>query len=133
MYSPFAYLYAHLHGYMLKSLNKTLSYYLQIVVAHDEKDSAVQSVEHIRPFCSITKAEVSQMEHDIITTYHAVPVGNYCLVHLLHVLERTIAVPDDVRMTEMRIGCKERVFCVKFVVHYSLHFLLVFVHCCMVN
>jgi hypothetical protein len=61
------------------------------------------------------------VEYRIIGSYDSVPVSYQGLIHLLHILERTAAETYDIRMIEMRIGCKERMFCIKLEIHrYSL-------------
>ena len=103
VYSLLADFDVHLHSHMLKAADESLSNVLQIVVTHDQINFAIQTVEYLCPFCRTSQAEIAQVENRIIFTYHAVPICYHHLVHLLYVLERTIAKPDDVRMIEMRI------------------------------
>ena len=51
IYLLFAYLYVHLHCYMLKSANVPLTYIFQIVIAHNQIYLAVQSVKYFIPLC----------------------------------------------------------------------------------
>ena len=57
------------------------------------------------------------MEYGVIGLNYSVPVFNQCLVHLVYVLEWTVAESDDIGMVEMRIGREERVLGVEIVVH----------------
>ena len=128
VYSLLADFDVHLHSHMLKAADESLSNVLQIVVTHDQIYLAIQTVEYLCPFCRTTQAEIAQVENRIIFTYHAVPIRYHHLVHLLYVLERTIAKPDDVRMIEVRIRCEERMFCIKLEIHFLLCFILSMPH-----
>ena len=103
VYSLLADFDVHLHSHMLKAADESLSNVLQIVVAHDQIYLAIQTFEYLCPFSCAAQAEIAQVENCIIFTYHAVPVCYHHLVHLLYVLEWTIAKLDNVRMIEMRI------------------------------
>ena len=93
----------HLHGNVFKPIYESLTDVLQVMIAEYQVDFTVQTVKYFRPLCCATQTEITQVENSIICTYHAVPISYHHLVHLLSVLERTIAKPDDVRMIEMRI------------------------------
>ena len=103
VYSLLAHFDVHLHGNMFKATDESLSNILQIVVTHNQIDFAIQTVKYLCPFCRTTQAEIAQVENGVIFTYRIVPIRYHHLVHLLYVLERTIAKPNDVRMIEMRI------------------------------
>ena len=120
---PLAYLYSHLHGHMLEPSEESLSDVLQVVVAKDEIDFAVQPVKKLCPLSRTSQTEVAEVEYGVIHSYCGIPIGYNRLIHLIHIPERTVAKPDDVRMVEMRVGCEERMFCVKFEIHFSLSFL----------
>ena len=95
--------YVHLHGYVFKPVDESLADVLQVVIAKYQIDSAIQTVKHPRPLCRSTQTEIAQVENYVICPYHAVPIRYHHLVHLLCILERTVAKPDDVLMIEMRI------------------------------
>ena len=120
---PLAYLYAHLHGHVLEPSEESLADVLQVVVAEDEIDFAVQAVKKPCPFCRTSQTEVAEMEHGVIHSDHLVPIGDYRLVHLFDIPERAVAKPDDVRMVEMRVGSEERVFRIKLEIHFLILFL----------
>jgi hypothetical protein len=88
---------------MLKPLNESLTDILQIMVSHNKIDLSVQTVEYLCPFGSSAQAKIAQVKNCIIFIYHAIPICYQCLIHLRHVLERTIAKTNDVRMIEVRI------------------------------
>ena len=110
-------LYEHLHCNMLKSTNEPLTDILQVVVAEYQIDLTVKPIQYLCPFGSTTQTEITQVKYRIIGSYGAVPVRYQDLIHLLYILERTIAKAYDIRMVEMRIGCKERMFCIKLEIH----------------
>ena len=120
---PLAYLYAHLHGYMLEPSEKSLSDVLQVVVAKDEIDFAVQAVKKPCPLCRAPQAEVAEMEDSVVLSDRLVPIGDYRLVHLIDIPERSVAKPDDVRMVEMRVGSEKRMFRIKLEIHFLFLFL----------
>jgi hypothetical protein len=106
---------------MFKSTDEPLTDILQVVIAEYQIDLTVQPIQYLCPFGSTTQAKITQVEYRIIGSYDAVPVRYQGLIHLLYILERTIAEAYDIRMVEMRIGCKERMFCIKLEIHrYSL-------------
>lgn len=111
-------LYAHRHCDMFKSVYEALSNILEVVIAENKGDSAVQTVENLIPFFSSSEAEVTEMEYDIIRSYHFVPVGDDGLVHLVNSLERTIAILQYVGVIEMGVGSEEQPVTVKLEVHY---------------
>ena len=57
------------------------------------------------------------MEHDILRTDHAVPVGNNRFIHVRYILEGPVAEPDDIGVVEVGVGCKEHPASVKFIIH----------------
>ena len=87
------------------------------VVADEQVNPAVEPVEHFCPFDRTSKAEVAKMEYDVIRTDNGVPVADQFLVHLISVLEWSVTVPDDVRVVEVGVRCKEHPASVKCVVH----------------
>ena len=93
----------HLHGNVFKPVYESLTDVLQVMISEYQIEFAVQTVKYLCPFCRTTQAEIAQVENGVIFTYRIVPIRYHHLVHLLYVLERTIAKPDDVRMIEMRI------------------------------
>ena len=83
---------AHRHCDMLEPINYSLSDILEVVIAKNKVDSAVQTFENLIPLFSTSEAEVTEMEYDIIRTDQIVPVSDDGLVHLTYSLERTIAI-----------------------------------------
>ena len=120
---PLAYLYAHLHGHVLEPSEESLTDVLQVMVAKDEIDFAVQAVKKPCPLSRAAQAEVTEMEHGVIIADHLIPIGDYSLVHIIDIPERAVAKPDDVRMVEMRVGCEESMFCIKLEIHFLFLFL----------
>ena len=57
------------------------------------------------------------MKYGIVRSHHAIPIHNHRLIHPLHVLERSVAELDDVRVVEMSVGREECVLWVKSEVH----------------
>lgn len=102
---------------MFKPLHHSLSDVFEIVVAYDEINSAVESVENIVPFCSPTKAEVSEMEYYVVRTHNPVPVADYHFIHLPDILKRTVAIMQYICVVEVGIGCEEQPLPVKLEVH----------------
>ena len=43
------------------------------------------------------------MENCIIGFYHPIPISNQCFIHLIHILKRTMAETNDIRMAKMSI------------------------------
>lgn len=107
---------AHRHCDMLKPINYSLSDILEVVIAKDKVDSAVQTVENLIPFFSSSEAEVTEMEYAIIRTDQTVPVSDDGFVHLTYSLERAIAMLY-VGMIEMGVGSEGQPVTVKFEVH----------------
>jgi hypothetical protein len=102
---------------MLKSTDEPLTDILQVVVAEYQIDLTVQAIQYLCPFGCTTQTEIPQVEYRIIGSYDSVPVSYQGLIHLLHILERTVAETYYICMIEMRIGCKERMFCIKLEIH----------------
>jgi hypothetical protein len=102
---------------MFKSTDEPLTDILQVVIAEYQIDLTVQPIQNLCPFGSTAQAEITQVEYRIIVSYGTVPVCYQGLIHLLYILERTVAETYDIRMIEMRIGCKERMFCIKLEIH----------------
>lgn len=75
IYPLLADFYVHLHCYMLKSVNVTLAYILQIMVAHNQIYLSVQPVKDFTPFGRTAKTEITQVKHDIILPDYVVPIG----------------------------------------------------------
>ena len=84
IYPLLADFYVHLHCYMLKSVNVTLAYILQIMVAHNQIYLSVQPVKDFTPFGRTAKTEIAQVKHDIILPDYVVPIGNYSFIHHFH-------------------------------------------------
>ena len=114
----------HLHCHMLKATDKALAQVLQVVIAHYQIDSAIKAVEHFGPLSSTTQTEVAQVKHCVIGPDYPVPIVNQCLIHLLHILERSVAELDDVRVIEMGVGREECMLRIKIEVHCSVCFSL---------
>ena len=58
-----------------------------------------------------------------------VPVGYNCFIHVWHILERSVAEPDDIGVVEVSVGCKEHPASIKFKIHnFFIH-----AHLCAVN
>ena len=110
----------HLHRHMLKATDEALAQVLQVVIAHYQKDLSIQSVEHFGPLSSTTQAEISQVEYCVIGPDYPVPIRYQRFVHLLHILERSVAELDDVRMVEMGIGREECMLRIEIEVHCSV-------------
>ena len=102
---------------MLKPINYSLSDILEVVIAKDKVDSAVQTVKNLIPFFSSSETEVSEMEDYIIRSNHSVPVSDDGFIHLAYSLERTIAIMQYVGMIEMGVGGKKQPVTVKLEVH----------------
>ena len=120
---PLAYLYAHLHGHVLEPSEESLADVLQVVVAEDEIYPAVQPVKKPCPLSRTSQTEVAEMEDSVVLSDRLVPIGDYRLVHLIDIPERTVAKPDDVCMVEMRVGREERMFRIKLEIHFLFLFL----------
>ena len=110
--------YVHLHRHMFKASDESLSDILQIVIAEYQIDFTIQAIKHLCPFGSTTQTEIAQVEYCVIGSNDIIPVCYHGLIHLLYILERTVAEAYDIRMTKMRIGCKERMFCIKLEIHF---------------
>lgn len=114
---------AHRHCDMLELINYSLSDILEVVIAKDKVDSAVQTVENLIPLFSTSEAEVTEMEYDIIRTDQIVPVSDDGFVHLTYSFERTIAILQYVGVIEMGVGSEEQPVTVKLEVHCHLFLL----------
>ena len=88
---------------MFKPVDETLPDVLEVVIAENEIDSAVETVKNPVPLIGTPKAEVAEMKHYIIRGYHVVQVRYECLVHFVDVAIRTLAVFDYIRMVEVGI------------------------------
>lgn len=126
VYLLLPYLDAHLHCHVLEAADEPLLHVFQVVVADEQVNPAVEPVEHFCPFDRTSKAEVAKMEYDVIRTDNGVPVADQFLVHLISVLEWSVTVPDDVRVVEVGVRCKEHPASVKCVVHN----VVVYAHLC---
>ena len=118
--------YVHLHCHMLKSVNVTLAYIFQIVVAHNQIYPAVQSVKNFSPLSRTAKTKISQMKNYIILTDCIIPVGYDSFIHRFHILERPVAEANDIPMEKMGIRCKKHLAAVKL----KIHFFSIYVHHC---
>ena len=87
-----------------------------------DADGGITYIQRSWNGTSVTQTEVTEVEHGVVRPYCGIPIGDYRLIHLLYISERTVAKPDDVRMVEMRVGCEERMFCVKLEIHLTFWF-----------
>ena len=115
----FAYLYMRLHCNMLKLVNVTLAYILQIVVAHNQIYPAIQSVKHFCPLCRTSKTKISQVKNNIILSDCIILVGYNGFIHHIYILEWSVAETDDIPMIKMGVRCKEHLVAIKFKIHFS--------------
>ena len=114
---------------MLEVFRIILPQVLDVVVAGNKVNFPVQPVQYIYPFGRTSQAEIPQVEYDILRSYHTVPVGNNCFIHVWHILERSVAEPDDIGVVEVSVGCKEHPASIKFKIHnFFIH-----AHLCAVN
>ena len=109
----------HLHCHMLKATDKALAQVLQVVIAHYQIDSTIQTVEHFGPLSSSTQTEVAQVKYCVIGSDYPIPIFYHRFIHLLHILKRSVAELDDVRMVEMGVGREKRVIWIEIEVHCS--------------
>lgn len=119
----------HLHRYLLEVFRVILPQVLDVVVAGNKVYFPVQPVQYVYPFGRTAQTEIAQVEHDILGTDHAVPVGNNRFIHVRHILEGPVAEPDDIGVVEVGVGCKEHPASVKFIIHN----LFIHAHHCAVN
>ena len=91
----FLYLKIHLKCDLLEASNDGIAHVLDVVVADDQVDFAVQLVQYFVPLCCTSEGEIPQVEHLIILADYAVPVLDQRFVHLLDISKGTIAVPND--------------------------------------
>jgi hypothetical protein len=77
------------------------------VVSFDEEELTVEFVQPaLDNVCPIFEwSEVAQVENSFVGTNTLIPVLEKGVVHLAHRIERSLAVFDDVFMSEMEIGC----------------------------
>ena len=107
----------HLHRHVLKATDEALAQVLQVVIAHYQIDFSIKAVEHFCPLSGTTQAEIAQVEYCIVWFYDAIPIRDYRLVHLFHILERSVAELDDICVIEMGVGGKERMLRIEIEVH----------------
>ena len=112
-----AYLYANRHCDVFKPIYEALTDILEVVIAENEIDPAVETVKNLIPFICTTETEVSEMEYDIIRTDHIVPVRDDGFIHLTDCFEWAVAVSQYVGMVEVSVGSEEQPVTVKLVVH----------------
>ena len=67
---------------MLEVFSIILPQVLDVVVAGNKVYFPVQPAQYIYPFGRTSQAEISQVEYDILRTYHTVPVGYNCFIHV---------------------------------------------------
>lgn len=96
----------HLHRYLLEVFRVILPQVLDVVVAGNKVYSPVQPVQYVYPFGRTTQTEIAQMEYDILRTDHSVPIGNNRFIHVRHILERSVAEPDDIGVVEVGSNVK---------------------------
>ena len=119
----------HLHRYLLEVFRVILSQVLDVVVTGNKVYFSVQPFQYVYPFGRTAQTEIAQVEHDILRTDHAVPVGNNRFIHVRYILEGPVAEPDDIGMVEVGVGCKEHPASVKFIIHNLFNY----AHHCAVN
>jgi hypothetical protein len=78
-----------------------------IVVASDESNIAVEAFENMFDTPLGREGEVSKVVDGIALLNFIIPTINQTLIHFFLVLEWTLAVFDDVRMTEMSIASEK--------------------------
>ena len=98
------YLDIHLHRYLLEVFRVILPQVLDVVIAGNEVYFPVQPVQYVYPFCRTAQTEIAQVEHDILRTDHAVPIGNNRFIHVRYILEWPVAEPDDIGVVEVWCG-----------------------------
>lgn len=125
----FIHLNIHLHHYQFEVFRVILPQVLYVVVAGNKVYFPIQPVQYIYPFGRTAQTEITQVEHDIFRTDHAVPVRDNRFIHVHYILERPVAEPDDIGVVEVGVGCKEHPASVKFVIHN----LFIHAHHCAVN
>ena len=73
------------------------------MISQNEVYLSVETRKGRAPFRISAESKISEMEHSAVRRHNLVPVPDKCLVHLFDVIERAIAVPDDVWVVEMRV------------------------------
>ena len=119
----------HLHRYLLEVFRVILPQVLDVVVTGNKVYFPVQPVQYVYPFGRTAKTEIAQVKHDIFWADHAVPVRNNRFIHVRHILEGSVAEPDDIGVVEVGVGCKKHPASVKFIIHN----LFIHAHHCAVN
>jgi hypothetical protein len=76
------------------------------MVAENQVYLPVQTVKQLSPFSGTSQTEISQMENCIIFAYNTIPIIYQRFVHLLYIVERTVAKLDNICMVEVRVRCK---------------------------
>jgi hypothetical protein len=102
---------------MFKPLNKSLSDIFQVMVAENQVYLPVQTVKQLSPFSGTSQTKISQMENCIILAYNTIPIIYQRFVHLLYIVERTVAELDNICMVEMRVRGKIEFFSLKIEIH----------------
>lgn len=125
----FIHLDIHLHRYLLEVFRVILPQVLDVVVAGNKVYFPVQPVQYVYPFGRTAQTEITQVEHDILRTDHSIPIGNNRFIHVRHILEGSVAEPDDIAVVEVGVGCKKHPASVKFIIHN----LFIHAHHCAVN
>src|SRR5574344_676277 len=87
------------------------------MIAKNQMNLSIQSIQYICPFQRTTQTEISQMEHCISWRNNSVPIFNKHFIHLVNILEWTVTESNDVCVIEVGIRCKECMFCIIFIVH----------------
>jgi hypothetical protein len=79
-----------------------------LVVAFDQDNQTVEPVEvAVEVSGLLAKAKIAQVIDQVGGHDDAVPIANEFFVHRSYVSEWTVAVFDDVGVTEMRVASKE--------------------------
>ena len=61
------------------------------------------------------------MEYCIVYSHNPIPIFYHRFIHLLHILKRSVAELDDVRMVEVGVGREKRVIWIEIEVHCSFY------------
>lgn len=90
----------------LEVAHEALADTLHIMVAQDEVLAAGEGAEDGVPESGATMREIPKVEHDAVFRHRLPPAMDKLCIHLLRVVERPVAVADDVLVPEMSVGCE---------------------------
>ena len=105
----------HLLGDEFELAHIALPEAFHIMIAEDEVLAAGEGAEDVVPEARTAVSEVPQMEDDAVLRDGLPPAANQFGIHLLRVLERTVAITYDVLVAEMGVGSEPDVFGVEFI------------------